>query len=128
MEKHYSRDIAYSGIGTMMKFKHKNKEIDDLHISQVVVNFGGILYVINSHGVNTLKGGSPTGRGVSVFTQYESESEGIFEVQQQFHKGNVYEHCKKLAHIDYPDFENPIEMIGDTPKEALAPSQDIWRY
>lgn len=106
---------------------------DQLHLSQVVVNAGGKIYIINANGLQELDG-DPTWLGTSVFMQFYGEGQGIFETQYQFHKGYVFTETMKIAEqnpqIDEEDYDveewEDVIMENDIPRESIV-DQDIWR-
>jgi hypothetical protein len=99
----------------------------NLHLSQVVVNMGGKIYLINETGLHELEG-NPTNRGVSIFRQYFNEEGEVFETQEQFHKGSILKETKKIGKVRYLKTKDELKTtpIKNTPNEAIN-TNDIWR-
>ncbi len=99
-----------------------------LHLTQVVVNMGGKIYLINAGGVHELEGES-TDRGVSIFRQYHDESGEIYETQEQFHKGSMLKETKLVGKARYLSTKDEMKI---TPKKKSVPIEAlnthvIWR-
>lgn len=101
-----------------------------LHLTQVVVNAGGKIYMINSDGLTELEG-EETYRGVSLYLQYGVEAGPNLEIHQQFHKGYIHKEITKLGYSQYVPLQNG-EYAEHTTLEEGVPKQairdaDIWR-
>lgn len=134
IEKFYSRNIIDQDIderalsfegdpNNLEELLTETGDDDNLHIGQVVVNVGGKIYLIDNNGIQELSG-KPTGRGTSVFLQFNSEHESIYETHYQFHKGTTYKHTAKIA--EYNSESKKTEKVNKTPLEAVKQG-NIWR-
>lgn len=126
VERYYSRGIGYTA-GYPISFENGMQKCepqeDGLHITRVVVNAGGTIYQIDADGLRVYQG-EPTDRGVSVFTQFCTETGDHFERHEQFHKGAVMQEIRYIGHTSPFDGRRiPAEGV---PVDALT-TRTIWR-
>jgi hypothetical protein len=139
MEEYYSRDIRENNNKVMnfcirqmenglMYESYSDQSDDYISLTQVTVNMGGKIYIINEDGVKELNG-TKTGRGSSVFLQHFDEDGHIFETQYQFNKGNTLKYTEKIAEVDYDErkyYKESITLGDNVPANCIKTSV-MWR-